>query len=338
MVEADTTVAPTTTVRPGTGSDRSTDCGESEPFDDPDKDGYGTCESGVIASDRNALLAAAEAAGLPSGLTCRVPARLFYGQTRTLTCMIIGDDGSEGAWTVEVQFDGTFVAPPSYQQTLGPLILDQATIDWWLSESADDQKLDCTVGYRTVIVLLPRTDERTYDYLCAGGPIGPERTGEQLSNAEFDSVLASPAAAWARFPSSETFEALATAARGLIESTRPFPTTVELTSDMVFGALRNLATYPGTDVEVASAIETLTPVSPNLPFVLRDGSFSVGPEAPAGDYRTVRSVTNCYWETLNSRGEINDNNFVTAAPQVIMTIQANDFAVNSEHCGPWIST
>ena len=28
----------------------------------------------------------------------------------------------------------------------------------------------------------------------------------------------------------------------------------------------------------------------------------------------------CYWETLDEAGEINDNNFVDAAPQVLMTV------------------
>jgi hypothetical protein len=47
-------------------------------------------------------------------------------------------------------------------------------------------------------------------------------------------------------------------------------------------------------------------------------------------------VEDCYWETLDDAGEINDNNFVSAAPRVEVTIRESDLAFNSEGCGRWV--
>jgi hypothetical protein len=39
---------------------------------------------------------------------------------------------------------------------------------------------------------------------------------------------------------------------------------------------------------------------------------------------------------VDSRGEIIDNDFVTAAPRVEVTIRASDAGFNSERCGMWM--
>ena len=101
-------------------------------------------------------------------------------------------------------------------------------------------------------------------------------------------------------------------------------------------ALQQLATYPGTDTEVFSLLDQMQAFLPNLPTIVFDGNYTVGQNVLPGKYRTLGPVDGCYWETLDAAGEINDNNFVNAAPQVIVTIRKSDFAFNSDDCGPWI--
>jgi hypothetical protein len=72
--------------------------------------------------------------------------------------------------------------------------------------------------------------------------------------------------------------------------------------------------------------------------VTRDGTYTVGEDAVPGTYRTTDAVEGCYWETLDQAGEINDNNFVDSAPQVMMTIRSRDHAVHLDECGLWIRT
>lgn len=65
-----------------------------------------------------------------------------------------------------------------------------------------------------------------------------------------------------------------------------------------------------------------------------DGTYTVGKEIEPGTYQTGR-VSGCYWERLDEAGEIIDNNFVNAAPQVQAQIRASDFAFNTDGCGTW---
>ena len=163
-----------------------------------------------------------------------------------------------------------------------------------------------------------------------------------LSVEEVDGALSPAAAAWMVAPSPETFAALAAAAQSLVDAKRPFPLATNgaiLLSADVEKAVRTLTTYPGNDVPVYLTLDTLRPIAPSLPPspLLFDGSYTVGVDVAPGRYKTIGPVDGCYWETLDEAGEINDNNFVDAAPQVIMTVRKSDFAVNSEDCGPWRS-
>ncbi|MDQ7903483.1 hypothetical protein RB614_03015 [Phytohabitans sp. ZYX-F-186] len=63
------------------------------------------------------------------------------------------------------------------------------------------------------------------------------------------------------------------------------------------------------------------------------GTFLVGKEIKAGTYVTT-DVDGCYWERQNRNGII-DNNFITAARRVQVTIRSTDYAFHSERCGEW---
>ena len=65
-----------------------------------------------------------------------------------------------------------------------------------------------------------------------------------------------------------------------------------------------------------------------------DGNFRVGSRIKPGTYYT-ENVENCYWERLNSAGEIIDNNFVSNGLRVEVSIASSDFSFHSEGCGMW---
>jgi hypothetical protein len=65
-----------------------------------------------------------------------------------------------------------------------------------------------------------------------------------------------------------------------------------------------------------------------------DGNFRVGPRVKPGTYFTT-DVTGCYWERLDSSGEIIDNNFVSKALRVEVTIAPTDFSFHAEGCQMW---
>lgn len=66
------------------------------------------------------------------------------------------------------------------------------------------------------------------------------------------------------------------------------------------------------------------------------GVFEVGSRIQPGTYRAAGDIQNCYWERLDSAGEIIDNNFVTAVTQVEVTVQASDFSVHFTGCGEFV--
>ncbi|MEV5874353.1 hypothetical protein AB0L75_09025 [Streptomyces sp. NPDC052101] len=71
--------------------------------------------------------------------------------------------------------------------------------------------------------------------------------------------------------------------------------------------------------------------------VFGDGVYRVGSEIKPGTYY-VTDVEGCYWERTDGNGETIDNNFVTAAKRVQVTIHANDYSFDSEGCGRWQPT
>lgn len=66
-----------------------------------------------------------------------------------------------------------------------------------------------------------------------------------------------------------------------------------------------------------------------------DGNHRVGTDVQPGTYY-VEDVEDCYWERLDSRGEIIDNNFIPSGLRVEATIGSGDFSFHSENCGEWL--
>ncbi|MFH9943714.1 hypothetical protein ACH4OT_30905 [Streptomyces murinus] len=68
--------------------------------------------------------------------------------------------------------------------------------------------------------------------------------------------------------------------------------------------------------------------------VFGDGTYRVGSDIKPGTYYT-NDVEGCYWERIDANGETIDNNFVSAAKRVQVTIRTGDYSFNSESCGRW---
>lgn len=66
------------------------------------------------------------------------------------------------------------------------------------------------------------------------------------------------------------------------------------------------------------------------------GVFEVGVTIQPGKYQTTGPVQNCYWERLDAAGEIIDNNFVSAATQVQVTVAPTDFSLHASGCGEMV--
>lgn len=69
------------------------------------------------------------------------------------------------------------------------------------------------------------------------------------------------------------------------------------------------------------------------------GSYRVGVEGgiPPGTYvsESDAPLLSCYWERLDSAGEIIDNNFATDAYRLEVTINASDYSFSTDGCGTW---
>ena len=233
------------------------------------------------------------------------------------------------ATTTTAPASNASLPPPT--TTINP-VLDAATLVWWqgvaAKNGASSQTQACRDGIKTAQLFTSLSiDQPTFAYICNGG--SPALQGEPLTDDEVRSLLTAPAQAWAAAPSGPGYDALQAAAAGLSEQRRPFasPATANALTTL-------LGAYPGNDVDVYRALSTLG--IDGIPTILDDGNYTVGVDVQPGRYKTLGPVDGCYWETLDASGEINDNNFVNAAPQVIATIRKGDFAFNSERCGPWV--
>lgn len=66
-----------------------------------------------------------------------------------------------------------------------------------------------------------------------------------------------------------------------------------------------------------------------------DGNYRVGKRIQPGTYVITGHVSDCYWERLDGAGNIIDNNFVSSALRVEVTVAGSDFSFHSEGCGLW---
>lgn len=228
-----------------------------------------------------------------------------------------------GQW-VEI----VFVAPT----TTLPEPMDIVTWAWWNGQDPDLQQLGCSVGFEMVSATYPNLDQATFRRLC-DGERPPRGENAPFTVEDLNAVLGPPAAAWVANPSAPAYDALAAAAFSIASSGSSLdaPELVDPFGARSAGMLiAQLQSYPGSDNAVYHILHDLALNIP-LPFMLHTGSYRVGLEVPPGTYR-AEQVQDCYWETLDEAGEINDNNFVSSAPQVLMTVRSSDYAVNNE-CG-----
>jgi hypothetical protein len=58
------------------------------------------------------------------------------------------------------------------------------------------------------------------------------------------------------------------------------------------------------------------------------------PLVQPGTYKTG-TVSDCYWERLDSQGNIIENNLVSLSQSVVVTIAESDAAFNAQNCGRW---
>ena len=61
----------------------------------------------------------------------------------------------------------------------------------------------------------------------------------------------------------------------------------------------------------------------NGTIMIQPGTYKTGP------------VSDCYWERLDSQGNIIENNMVSASQSIVVTIQPTDAAFVSKKCGSW---
>lgn len=66
------------------------------------------------------------------------------------------------------------------------------------------------------------------------------------------------------------------------------------------------------------------------------GIRQVGVNLQPGTYVSEGSITNCYWEKLDSAGNIIENNFLGSALRVEVYIDPSDFSFSSSSCGEWV--
>jgi hypothetical protein len=66
-----------------------------------------------------------------------------------------------------------------------------------------------------------------------------------------------------------------------------------------------------------------------------DGTYRVGEPVLPGTYVSEGSISNCYWELLDSAGNIIDNNFVSSALRLEVVVVSDAYSFSSNGCGTW---
>ncbi|MFD9703700.1 hypothetical protein [Lentzea sp. NPDC059081] len=65
------------------------------------------------------------------------------------------------------------------------------------------------------------------------------------------------------------------------------------------------------------------------------GSFFIPDDMKPGVYRVSGAIKDCYWERTAHDGSIIDNQFVTAARELTVTVLPSDGAFTTRSCGTW---
>lgn len=90
----------------------------------------------------------------------------------------------------------------------------------------------------------------------------PTTTVPAFSVEELNASIAPAVQAWAAAPSGPSYDALATAARTVIDSGRPLPDLPGLAPGQTATVLGGLAAYPGSDTQVIVLLAQLGPAAP----------------------------------------------------------------------------
>lgn len=72
-----------------------------------------------------------------------------------------------------------------------------------------------------------------------------------------------------------------------------------------------------------------------FPTAFVNGKYLVGDRIQPGTYTISETVSDCYWERSDAQGNIIDNNFISIAPSVTVTILESDAGFTSKNCGEW---
>lgn len=71
--------------------------------------------------------------------------------------------------------------------------------------------------------------------------------------------------------------------------------------------------------------------------IFGSGTYRVGEDISPGTYVTEseNGFDGCYWERLDSAGNIIDNNFIHSGFRAEVTIRESDYSFSTERCGEW---
>ncbi|GAA2001391.1 hypothetical protein [Brevibacterium samyangense] len=71
--------------------------------------------------------------------------------------------------------------------------------------------------------------------------------------------------------------------------------------------------------------------------IFGSGTYRVGEDISPGTYVTESDsgFDGCYWERLDSAGNIIDNNFIRSGFRAEVTIRESDYSFSTERCGEW---
>jgi hypothetical protein len=115
------------------------------------------------------------------------------------------------------------------------------------------------------------------------------------------------------------------------DATAPHPTAIKVTPSPVVSTLQVLVPGPTQFVTV-----TVTPPPPQPLTTVEDGTWTVGLDIKPGKYRTVSTVSDCYWAITKdgSNGEDIIANDIVDGGRPSVTIKSGQ-VFTSDGCGPW---
>ena len=130
-------------------------------------------------------------------------------------------------------------------------------------------------------------------------------------------------------------------------------TLYSVCASLSFGSYGSLASYSESQVKELTGALTICPDQPSAPLiqlkitaaakaaadlasgaVFGSGVRRVGDNIQPGVYVSEGSA-GCYWERLDSTGEIIDNNFIMGATRAEVTVRSSDYSFNSTGCSQW---